>query len=54
MHKMYDVVPNVDVSNLDGYVILFMIFSTIRGERFCDGLVSGILKMAQWINGLVG
>lgn len=29
---------NVDVFNLDGDTILYMIFSMVRGERFSDGL----------------
>lgn len=46
---------NADVSNLDGYTILFMIFSTIRGERFCNGLVSGYIEngsMDKWLSRL--
>ena len=45
----------VDVSNLDGDTILFMIFSIVRGERFSDGLFGSYVAggtIDKWLNRL--
>ena len=45
----------IDISNLDGETILFIIFSVIRDERFCDGLVSSYIQngaMDKWLSRL--
>ena len=46
---------NIDVANLDGDTILYMIFSRVRGERFSDGLFGSYVAdgtMDKWLNRL--
>ncbi len=45
----------VDISNIDGDIILYMIFSRVRGERFSDGLFGSYVAdgtMNKWLNRL--
>lgn len=44
-----------DISNIDGDIILYMIFSMVRGELFCDGLFSSYIAngtLDKWLSRL--
>lgn len=48
----HDDLSKVDVSNLDGDTILYMIFSRIRGERFSGGLFGDYVEngtLDKWL-----
>lgn len=54
-HDGHDDLTKVDVSELDGDTILYMIFSRLRGERFTDGLFGSYVAngtMDKWLKRL--
>ena len=45
----------VDISKLNGDMILYMMFAVIRGERFCEGIISKYIEkgtMDKWLTRL--
>ena len=49
---VHDDLSNVDVSTLDGDTSLYMIFSRVRGERFCGGYFGSYVEngtMEKWL-----
>lgn len=45
----------VDISKLNGDMILYMMFAVIRGERFCEGIISKYIEkgtMDRWLTRL--
>ena len=36
---------NADVSNMDAQGIMALLMSMVRGERFCDGAIMGMIKL---------
>lgn len=54
-HDCHNDLTTVDVSNLDGNTILYMIFSIVRGERFSGGLFGSYVAngtMDKWLTKL--
>lgn len=35
---------NADVSNMDAQGIMALLMGMVRGERFCDGAIMGMIK----------
>ena len=53
--KYSDDYYKVDISKLNGNMILYMMFAVIRGERFCEGLIGNYIAkgtMDKWLNRL--
>lgn len=54
-HDCHNDLTTVNVSNLDGNTILYMIFSIVRGERFSGGLFGSYVAngtMDKWLTKL--
>ena len=54
-HDCHDDLTRVDVSKLDGDIILCMIFSRVRGERYSDGIFGSYVAggtMDKWLKRL--
>ncbi len=43
---------NADVSNMDAQGIMALFMGMVRGERFCDGAIIGMIKSGAVKNGL--
>lgn len=43
---------NADVSNMDAQGIMALLMGMVRGERFCDGAIMGMIKSRAVKNGL--
>lgn len=45
-------IENADVSNMDAQGIMALFMGMVRGERFCDGAIIGMIKSGAVKNGL--